>query len=439
MRISDTLRYALGFCASVAVLGGCRGSGPSPEPVAQTRFGNARIGAGVATPIGGLPNANDISPARRRYKVLYAFKREADGANPQATLIEHNGTLYGTTMGGGNTSCQVSTNGPYGCGTVFRMSTSGAEHVLYRFEGRVRRDGASPITGLTAVNGRLYGTTFGGGGFGCFRNEGCGTIFEISTSGREKVLHRFRERTLDGIHPAGPLTYVKGELYGTTSGGGQHRCGTVFAITTSGKERVIYSFKGIPDGCEPSGNLTFVHAAFYGTTAFSGAYTAGCVFKVSVDGKESVLHSFGKERDGSQPAAGVIAFKGVLYGTTVYGGAEKTLGRGTIFGISDSGDERIIYRFEDGSGEYPRAGLLSYNGALYGTTGGQIAGVNPSHGNVFKVSTSGKEMTIHSFKKTVRHSAAHPMAGLLGVNGALYGTTSGGGAHDAGVVFRQAP
>ena len=51
----------------------------------------------------------------------------------------------------------------YGCGTVYRISTAGAEKVLYRFTGSP--DGAFPTASLIDVNGMLYGTTGDGGKF----------------------------------------------------------------------------------------------------------------------------------------------------------------------------------------------------------------------------------------------------------------------------------
>ncbi len=65
-----------------------------------------------------------------------------------------------------------SSSGGLGCGTVFAVSLTGKERVLYRFKGRP--DGSVPYAGLLGVNGTLYGTTSQGG-----TNNG-GTIFRIS-------------------------------------------------------------------------------------------------------------------------------------------------------------------------------------------------------------------------------------------------------------------
>ncbi len=52
-------------------------------------------------------------------------------------------------------------------GTVFEISTTGVEKVLHRFgydgEERYSNDGENPVASLIDVNGRLYGTTYNGG------------------------------------------------------------------------------------------------------------------------------------------------------------------------------------------------------------------------------------------------------------------------------------
>lgn len=101
---------------------------------------------------------------------MYRFTGGSDGATPASGLIDVNGTLYGTTLNGG-ASCT--------CGTVYSVSTSGAETVLYRFTGGT--DGWIPIAGLTDVHGTLYGTTeLGGDKVGCCSKYGGGTVFTFS-------------------------------------------------------------------------------------------------------------------------------------------------------------------------------------------------------------------------------------------------------------------
>jgi uncharacterized repeat protein (TIGR03803 family) len=105
-------------------------------------------------------------------KVLHSFNG-TDGEDPAAGLLDVSGTLYGTTYLGGEHTCDGVT-----CGTVFRITTRGAEKVLHSFAGG--SDGALPLAGLIKANGALYGaTSLGGGGSGCSGN-GCGTVFSMS-------------------------------------------------------------------------------------------------------------------------------------------------------------------------------------------------------------------------------------------------------------------
>jgi uncharacterized repeat protein (TIGR03803 family) len=182
------------------------------------------------------------------------------------------------------------------------------------------------------------------------------------------VLYRFKAGK-DGAHPYAGLTAVKGMLYGTTYQGGTKGSGTVFGVTTSGDEKVIYSFKGGSDGQYPYAPLLDLNGALYGTTYQGGVSPGwGVIFKVSTSGKEVVLYRFRASSDGAHPYfAGLIVQNGSLYGTTYQGGAK---GAGTIFEESPGGGvDRVIYSFKAGTdGQYPYAGLIQLNGTLFGTT-----------------------------------------------------------------------
>ncbi len=96
-----------------------------------------------------------------------------------------------------------------------------------------------------------------------------------------------------------------------------------------------------------------------------------------------MLHSFGsKSGDGEYPYAGLINVKGTIYGTTYSGGAK---GDGTIFSITPSGKETVLHSFgsKSGDGEYPYAGLVNVNGTIYGTT---YYGGAKGDGTVFSLS-----------------------------------------------------
>ena len=394
--------YAFAMGAAAALLAGCGGSQPP-------------IGAP-----GAMPQSATV-PAYRNGHVLYSFGGR-NGREPYASLIAVGGTLYGTTNRGGR----------HGWGTVFSVTTAGEEHVLYSFNRGAK--GYAPTASLINVNGTLYGTTYAGGAYsGCqSAYYTCGTVFKISTSGSEQVIHSFAPVN-DGSNPSAGLVDVNGTLYGTTVYGGAHNGGTVFSISTSGAEHVLYSFGASKsDGCEPTAGLVDVNGTLYGTSSNCGANVKGTVFSVTADGYEKVLHTFGYGDDGTYPGAGLVEVNGTLYGTTSGGGA---YGYGTVFSITASGNEEVLHSFRSGSdGARPGAGLLDVSGKLYGTTN---IGGRYNDGTAFRITLSGSEKVLHSFGR--RRDGADPGAGLIDVNGTLYGTTIWQGRHGFGTVFSLTP
>src|SRR5271157_918656 len=182
------------------------------------------------------------------YSVLYTFTGSPDGAHPAASLLrDAQGNLYGTTSAGGDPAC---TNG---CGTVFKVDATGKETLLYTFTGGA--DGAKPLSSLVQdAQGNLYGTTHWGGDPVC--TNGCGTVFKVDTTGKETVLHTFTGSPDGAIPLSGLVRDAQGNLYGTTGYGGASDNGTVFEVDTTGKETVLYSFTGTGgDGAGPDAGL----------------------------------------------------------------------------------------------------------------------------------------------------------------------------------------
>jgi uncharacterized repeat protein (TIGR03803 family) len=287
-------------------------------------------------------------------------------------------------------------------------------------------------------NGTLYGTTIFRSGSQCYKVIGCGTVFSITPSGHETVLYGFAGSP-DGSQPEAPLHNVNGTLYGTTASGGVNcgNCGTVFSITPGGGEKVLYSFAGPPsDGFYPGAGVTNVGGTLYGTTDYGGAHSnTGTVFSITPGGKEKVLHSFGNGEDGAEPETALVEVNGTLYGTTFGGGAH---GQGTVFSITPSGTEKVLYSFVGGNdGASPAAALLNVNGTLYGTTAfGAVYGSGCSTygcGTVFSITLSGHETVLHHFMGG--QDGSQPYSGLSYVNGTFYGTTFFGGAHGLGTVY----
>jgi uncharacterized repeat protein (TIGR03803 family) len=376
------------------------------------------------------PNVNSLrnrGAGPLSYRVLHSFGADRDGDYANSDLLYRGDAFYGTTYGGGTHHCSDDYGG---CGTVFSVTTSGSETVLYSFRG-TKTSGRRPYAGLIDVNGTFYGTTGYGGPFDQ------GTFFSMTKDGSEKVLYSFG-KGLDGYYPLSVLVDVDDTLYGTTSAGGTNSClssegcGTVFRITTSGKEKVLYSFGEGADGRFPDAGLIDVHGILYGTTYKGGTYGAGSVFSITTDGREKVLHSFGEGTDGRNPASELIDVKGTLYGTTPYGGTRDT---GTVFSITMSGKESVLHNFgkgTDASGPY--GSLIDVGGTLYGTT---VHGGGYGLGTLFSITTGGTEKVLHDFHKGTDGNG--PVGDLAYERGSFFGITQAGGAYGSGVVFSLTP
>jgi uncharacterized repeat protein (TIGR03803 family) len=278
---------------------------------------------------------------------LHNFGPLPSGTYPGAALVQaSDGNFYGTTKEGGTNSCLYGgTN--FGCGTIFKITPSGTLATLYNFCSQSGcADGQEPGALVQGTDGNLYGTTGAGGTAAC--GGGCGTIFKITTTGTLTTLHSFD--LTDGVNPdAGLIQATDGNFYGTTYSGGANNsscrsgtCGTVFKITPAGTLTTLHSFD-YTDGANPiAGLIQATDGNFYGTTGGGGNCTnfaggCGTVFKITATGTLTTLHSF-DNTDGSLPTALVQDTNGTFYGTTIRGGtnAYHACGGtcGTIFSLS---------------------------------------------------------------------------------------------------------
>jgi uncharacterized repeat protein (TIGR03803 family) len=337
----------------------------------------------------------------------------SDGALVQTA----DGSLYGTTVAGGT-----------GLGTVFRIDPLGFRTILHAFSGP---DGATPDAGLIlASDGSLYGTTSQGGIGDCHDNgDGCGTVFRIDTSGNLTTLHFFTGA--DGSQPHSSLLEASdGHFYGTTFLGGtadcppavEVGCGTVFRMDREGNLTTLVSF-GFPGHAFPwAGLIQGADGDFYGTSE-SG------VFRIDSSGHLTNFLSLGNTE--VPPFGGLIqAADGSFYGTTSWGG---TGGVGTVFRIDPSGDLTTLHSFSRSDGAFPASSLLqASDGFFYGTTwgGGRIGCPPPSFdshgfpcGTVFRIDATGSFETLHFFEGSDGGNPAAPL--IQGLDGKLYGTTSG--------------
>jgi uncharacterized repeat protein (TIGR03803 family) len=293
-------------------------------------------------------------------------------------------------------------------------------------------DGSLPAAALTqGTKRKLFGTTT----FGGVNNDG--TVFTITPSGTLAVVHSFAGtdgRVLGG----GLIQATNGSFYGTTSEDGANNQGTVFKITASGALTTLYSFCAQPsctDGAEPlAGLVQATNGNFYGTTYSGGANNDGTVFKITPAGVLTTLHSF-NVTDGSDVLSGLIqGTDGSFYGTTAAGGAN---GQGSIYKITPAGVLTTLHSFNVTDGQSPHGGLVqASNGNFYGTT--YSGGVNED-GTVFRVTPAGALTTLHSFTGDNGDGDGSVAALIQATDGNFYGTTGGGGANNAGTIFKITP
>ncbi len=271
--------------------------------------------------------------------VLHNFKGGKDGSQnqgqPELGLVLIGSDVYGSASFGGLTSCDPN----LGCGLVFKVTQSRKETVLYRFDGQA--NGAFPQDLIRDQAGTLYGATGGS-----YAHGNGGTIFKMDTTGTLTTLYTFPGGAL-GTSPRWRLIRrPNGSFYGVTQFGGNTTtcalgssgCGVVFTVNASGKERVLHTFgKKATDGAEPAGGLLNVDATFYGATFYGGTANSTCTFGCGVvygvtnGGKYSVLYRFSGGADGWLPTGGLTEDdSGNLYGTTVLGGS----GSGVVYKIT---------------------------------------------------------------------------------------------------------
>ena len=339
-----------------------------------------------------------------------------------------------------------------------RAWSHGKYRTLHEFV--LNRGGLALAAGLVFdQEENLYGTTLGGG------NSGSGVVFRLTRDAdgkwRETLLHEFTGGK-DGSEPVASLIFDRvGNLYGTTSQGGDGKAGVVFRLTPkpdgSWAEDVLHafcSFSLCDDGSDPQSSPIFDQAGnLYGTTNQGGIGGAGVVFELTenADGKwqEKILHQFTGGADGGNPRSSLIFDQaGNLYGTAAFDGyyGECSYGCGVVFELTPKSDgswtDSVLHSFTGGrDGQYPFAGLtFDKAGNLYGTAeeaGNLTRCSGHGCGVVFKLTPNANggwnETVLHTF---LDQPNAFPFAGVIFDSaGNLYGTTYGDQGTAFGSVF----
>jgi len=368
------------------------------------------------------------------FTVLHDFTNAPDGATPNsAPILDAAGNLYGTTEGGGDSSC-------LGCGTIFEIDKNGNETVLYRFTGG--SDGALPLARpIRDAAGNFYGTTEGNG-----FTASPSTVYKLDKSGQLTVLYTFTGRD-DGCCADSPLVSdSEGNLYGTTPYAGAGNCnndlgcGVVFRVDTSGRFSVVHTFTG-PDGQYPQGGLVIDAGNLYGSTWWGGDLNClpptgcGTVFKLDAGGKFTVLYRFKGGADGRTPLGLIQDSVGNLYGIASGDGDLKCDppfgGCGTIFRVDTNGKFSVLYTFTQKDYPLHNAGFFvphlvrDTKGNLYGAN--QLDGAHNS-GYLFELSSKGKFTNLFNFPEAApTQNGFYPVGFVLNPGRGIYGAMQLGG------------
>jgi uncharacterized repeat protein (TIGR03803 family) len=394
------------------------------------------------------------------YEILRSFAAAPDGIGSEYALIEDaTGALYGTTLGGGASNR----------GTLFRINQDGTGYSVVRSFSGTATDGGQPKMKLVPLgNGTFAGATTMGGA------AAKGLLFTIRDDGSDFAVLRQLGLTAGGYPWSPVISGGNGVLYGTTYLGGAAGSGTIFRINEDGTGHTVLQSLPGPGGSIPIGALLLAsNGALYGTTfnpgllfrvntdgtgftvlqnfpdgSWSGViegadgalYGAsfGAVYRIAKDGSGfTTLHTFtGGANDGMTAHSGLVeGLDGRLYGMTYGGGSANA---GVIFSLNKDGTGYTLLRhFLGGAtdGSIPMAEMIqASDGALYGSTYGGGPG---NFGTLFKINPDGTGYAVlRIFTGTANDGALPSLAGLLEKDGFLYGATSAGGSFNQGTVYR---
>jgi uncharacterized repeat protein (TIGR03803 family) len=370
--------------------------------------------------------------------IIHTFTGNGDGSGPSNGVLirDANGNFYGTTRAGG----------VYGGGTVYELSPAAnsgwTEQILYSFSP-TNNGGTYPDGGVVFDGkGNLYGTTdFAGPNVG-------GTLFELTPASNgtwtEKTLYNFPAGS-SYESPYGRISFDSaGNIYGLAQGGNGYGVAYELIPGSNGSwsEKILHTFAGKNDGSVVYGNGVTLDSAgnVYGVAA-DGPHDYGVVFELVHGAKgtstEKILYAFTGPADGGGPYPDVVFDQaGNLYGTANFG----------IYKLTPQSNgtwtQKLIYTFKGGAdGAYPDSHLIiDQAGNIYGTTS---RGGN-HRGTVFELSPGANgtwtEKILHRFVTNGVDGVYPGLGGLtFDASGNLFGTTSGGGSSNNGIVFEITP
>ena len=279
-----------------------------PSELTQASDGNF-YGTTSGRSTDDLGTVFQITPAGE-FKTLYTFQGSysdgPDGAFPAGGLAEgSDGTLYGTTYGGG-----------VGYGTFYSITQAGVLTIILRLPSSL--DSGNPNSSLVAGNdGNFYGSVRGYG-----YSAAQGGPFRITPAGVMTFVGSF-DRPGGGwfIKDRDGNVYVYGNDYTTT-----------FNKVTPGSSGPAHFTLPNYTRALVAGN----DGNFYGTTSSQGdasGNSSETVFQLTPESAVATLHNFSVS-DGSYPGTPFVqGSDGCFYGTTTAGGDN---GLGTFYKLKAS-------------------------------------------------------------------------------------------------------
>ncbi len=367
------------------------------------------------------------------YRVIYNFTGGVDGGAPSTGLVvDAAGNLYGTTSFGG----------PFGDGTAFKLTPGASGWRFYRLYAFSGANGSSPDSTLVLdPDGRLYGTTSGGG-------VGDGVLFGLSPAGNilpsvfsnwmETLLYRFTGGS-DGADPGGSLVLdSSGNIYGNAARGGAHNNGTLYEFTNGGLQ-VLHAFPGfLNDGLNPAGVVSGSNG-LYGITKLGGTYDSGTLYTTA--GGYQVLHNFMSGGPEGNPTSLAADQAGNLYGTDNYsyfactaGGYNQIFGTAVFQASAPDWNPSILQDISQINVPLSYQVSTDALGNVYGTTNGYYFSEN-----VFELTCCWNYTDLHDFTGPPNDGANPEAAPVVDAQGNIYGTTSSGGTYGYGVVWEISP
>lgn len=314
-------------------------------------------GLAVASP--GTPPGN----VRFRYEVVHHFK-PGEGARPLGGItIASDGNWYGTNGSEGRDGFGTLFRIDNASNLETLHDFAGPPDDGSRPSGALVEGGDGALYGTTALGGS--GAGVGGTNFRIARDGGeFAILHDFPSSPDDGDAGGALDADGGQKHPsAGVIEGADGRLYGTTEGGGTQNPGGIYGLAKDGSDfRSLHIFRWTEEGAEPFTELTQgSDGMLYGGTRWGGANNSGTLFRLHLGGRLTVLHVFDSSVDGWGVGSPLLEIQpGVFLGTTVNGGPVFP-GHGTAFMIRLPVAPSVLIQFTDcgvpGRSIHARAGI----------------------------------------------------------------------------------